>query len=355
MNIILFVLTASIVVNVVLSGKSAIEVQAEEVKRLLDGVKPSMDPPIIFKRPSKDALNASEQHGIEKEVAAVCQKSAKNRVRTVVKPSMEYRAPVPRMNPPIIFKRPSKDALKASKQHGIEKEGKSAIEVQAEEVKRLLDGVKPSMDPPMDTKIPLNHALKASEQHGIEKEVAAVCQKSAKNRVRTVVKPSMEYRAPVPRMNPPIIFKRPSKDALKASEQHGIEKEALPKPKQELTTILEKLRKVITRLGELKNGEKSELSHYADIAHKDAGDLIKALEDALKVEDKDMDIEGLKEKVNALNFMTNFVGLYGTAKYAKDPEKAKQLEKSALATVEETKKILQDLKAFFLSIADLSV
>ncbi|KAI1695573.1 hypothetical protein DdX_19511 [Ditylenchus destructor] len=90
------------------------------------------------------------------------------------------------------------------------------------------------------------------------------------------------------------------KDSLKVIEQHGKGATALSKPKQELTTIKEKLTKVIKTLGELKNEAKSEDGMFYNViceSSKFVDDLTKALEVALKVEDKDMDIESRRRQL----------------------------------------------------------
>ncbi|KAI1699347.1 hypothetical protein DdX_17374 [Ditylenchus destructor] len=133
--------------------------------------------------------------------------------------------------------------------------------------------------------------------------------------------------------------------SLKVFEQQRIEKEKEENtPKGKLKSIKRKLPEVITTLGAIKKEAKSNdlLESYADDALECAGELSKALDAALKVEEKAMNIVDLRKKATALTSMTRNIGLY--ADRAKNPEKAKALQKSAYGYTEEFKHTLDMLR-----------
>ncbi|KAI1692319.1 hypothetical protein Ddc_23674 [Ditylenchus destructor] len=117
---------------------------------------------------------------------------------------------------------------------------------------------------------------------------------------------------------------------------------ALSEPKRRMTNILEKLPEVITILGKLKNEAQlgSSFLDEINVSIKYAGELSKALKAALKVEDKDMEIEYMKKKSGALSARVHDLPTYAKKIYPEIPKKVEELQKSAYDTIEEIRKII---------------
>ncbi|KAI1691566.1 hypothetical protein DdX_21802 [Ditylenchus destructor] len=122
-------------------------------------------------------------------------------------------------------------------------------------------------------------------------------------------------------------------------------------PKEKLKHIQEKLQVVKTKLGNLKNesnfGDEvtmletyqvynGQKSFYDNIVNslRHADQLSKAVDAALKVEEKEIDIKKLRSLARSLYKDTEKIGRY--TEYAKDPEKAIKLLQSAFSAVGET-------------------
>ncbi|KAI1699345.1 hypothetical protein DdX_17372 [Ditylenchus destructor] len=140
------------------------------------------------------------------------------------------------------------------------------------------------------------------------------------------------------------------KDSLQVFEQQRIEKEKIEEekrkeldkktPKEKLEFIKKKLPEVINKLGAIESEVKSNSAILSNVGYAItyAGQLSEALDVALKVEEKAIDIEGLKKKADLMWSKTYNIGFY--ARYARNPAEAKKLQESVYKTVEDIRTTL---------------
>ncbi|KAI1699645.1 hypothetical protein DdX_17190 [Ditylenchus destructor] len=115
-------------------------------------------------------------------------------------------------------------------------------------------------------------------------------------------------------------------------------------PKEKLEFVNEKLKEVITALEAIKSeASPSELLRYISLTLTYAGQFSKALEAALKVEEKSIDIQNLSNFAGELHRMIETMGSY--TGHAANPGKTKDLQLSAFSAVGEIGKTVKDLQA----------
>ncbi|KAI1700736.1 hypothetical protein DdX_16545 [Ditylenchus destructor] len=139
--------------------------------------------------------------------------------------------------------------------------------------------------------------------------------------------------------------------SLKINEQQsidggkGITEAEKGTSKQKLIFVKEKLNEITTTLGDIKTkaSPSDNLSRHITLTLKYAGLLSKALEAALQIEEKSVDIKNLRNFAGELQETIKNIG--NNTGHGKHSEKAKNLQQSALRAVGEISTTLKDLEA----------